>query len=153
MWLLETISPWMAVCSDQRQPQFYFLHAQRYRLVLAERESICHEISLQGLLRAGEQFSSKIGGGLELRRRTITPPRSPRAWTPTETRSRRRTATARGWPAAARATRQPRPTLTAGPRPRARRPRRSRNKGGWIQPARNSAAPTRGLPAWLLFGL
>jgi len=33
----------------------------------AERESICHEISLQGLLRAGEQFSSKIGGGLELR--------------------------------------------------------------------------------------
>jgi hypothetical protein len=34
MWLLETISPWMAVCSDQRQPQFYFLHAQRYRLVL-----------------------------------------------------------------------------------------------------------------------
>ena len=33
----------------------------------AQRESICHKIALQGLLRAGEQFSSKIGGGLELR--------------------------------------------------------------------------------------
>jgi len=33
----------------------------------AGREPICHEISLQGLLGAGEQFSSKIGGGLELR--------------------------------------------------------------------------------------
>ena len=33
----------------------------------AGREPICHEISLQGLLRAGEQFRTKIGGGLELR--------------------------------------------------------------------------------------
>jgi hypothetical protein len=33
----------------------------------AERELICHEILLQGSLRAGEHFSTKIGNGLELR--------------------------------------------------------------------------------------
>jgi hypothetical protein len=33
----------------------------------AEREQICHEISLNGSLQAGEIFSSKIGSGLELR--------------------------------------------------------------------------------------
>jgi hypothetical protein len=33
----------------------------------AERELICHEISVEGSLRAGERFSSKIGNGLELR--------------------------------------------------------------------------------------
>jgi hypothetical protein len=33
----------------------------------AECELVCHEISLDGSLRAGEQFSREIGGGLELR--------------------------------------------------------------------------------------
>jgi hypothetical protein len=33
----------------------------------AERELSCHEISVEGSLRAGEHFISKIGSGLELR--------------------------------------------------------------------------------------
>jgi hypothetical protein len=33
----------------------------------AECEVVCHEISLDGSLRAGEQFSREIGSGLELR--------------------------------------------------------------------------------------
>jgi hypothetical protein len=56
----------MDACSDQRQPQFYYLPAQRYRLV-PNVNRCAQEILLHGSLRAGEHFSTKIGNGLELR--------------------------------------------------------------------------------------